>query len=545
MELKELNALYHDSLLNIHENSEEVLEKYFGEVIYSEDFTESVKILQDIFIDLVVINVDKKSLYGKSLIKLIELKHTGLPILLISKDPYEITDELTYENIFKISLQDMANEEVVSGFLEQEKDCIVEFCQKRGERFLYKLEESLSVMESIDEYFKTIVRQLIKFDKEAPEKKMMNFEIMDTFLLTAYDSLKSIDGNFTNTEFDTLFKQYKLAKKIRRSFKNKTKNSSSVNFREVFLLHQAEYVDMLNRKNHLQEEIYTLSGKHSILEQKMKKTKSLIQKNKNSDELKKLYSIKKKLSGLNVDVIHKLQSAKDSILQLNDRMNDFEEKYKDEFMEVYELKIDSLKSELKTVLDILTFRVDKTMWKCAKKSSNIIEFFDSARIRGVFSSTTYLKYYLRQVDEKNAGSNTKKLIKYLRYWSEVSIKKVAIISDNGEIIQRARSEIQRIDTTIRVMGYMSMEGLITGHKTHSFDLVLSCTDIGYCSGVDLFKTFNKANIGNSREVELALMHSKASRYKVTRSCIESSKVGHIINLDEGWDKFSRKVMEIL
>lgn len=545
MKLKNLNVLYHDNLINITEEIENTLENHFGEVIYSDDFTDSVKAFRDIFIDLVIINIDNKLLSGKSLTKLVRMKHKELPVLLISDDPSVQEKSINHPNLFSMDHKKITDPQTLMKFLENKTELIVGYANSREKRFKDTLEHSLGVNESIHEYFKTIIRQLVKYDKDAPDEKVMNFAIMDTFLMSAYDGLKNIDANFTNEKFELLKKQYFSAKKIKKYFNQRTSLPLNDYYEKIFLLNQVEYVELIDQKSTHQEDIYTLTSKQSLIEQKIKKAKGLLSATKAPDEVKKLEAITRKLSKANVDTVHELQNAKDAIAKVHDRLEEIREEHIDEFRESFVGMCDSLKAQITDVLNILTYRFDVSMWECAKSSKAIKEFFDSSRIKGVFSSTTYLKYYLRQIDEKQAGLQTKKLIRYLQNWSQNNLRKVAIISDKEDVVERAKREISKIDASIKTVGYMSVESAIKGHDAHKFDLLLSCFDLGTCSGVDFYHAFQKIHNVENRDTKFGLLYSKTSRYRLTRDKLTSSNVRYLINMNEGWDNFSRKVMEIL
>ena len=80
--------------------------------------------------------------------------------------------------------------------------------------------------------------------------------------------------------------------------------------------------------------------------------------------------------------------------------------------------VDEIKYDIIDTLNVLAYRFDKELWRSAKRSKPVQKFFIEARIEGLYSSKTYMKYYINKLDIKKAGENTVKLMRYIEQYNK-------------------------------------------------------------------------------------------------------------------------------
>ena len=66
------------------------------------------------------------------------------------------------------------------------------------------------------------------------------------------------------------------------------------------------------------------------------------------------------------------------------KIKEFKDKYKDEFQSVFLSKSDQISKDLTESIDYAAYNFDREMWRCAKQSKPIREFFENSKISFCF-----------------------------------------------------------------------------------------------------------------------------------------------------------------
>ena len=538
------NVLYIDELIRHDERIDRFLQGTFNEVIYADSFLQSAQIFKFISIDLIIANVDAEQTGSPSFVKLVAKKNAGFPILLLCNGKTKGEDSFAADERFPWKMTYPLDKGMLESFLEEHGSAITAFAARRKGRFLERIEHSFTEAESIDHYFRVLRMELLQYDQVQLGSKTLSFDIMYTFLMTAFNNLKSIDLTFTDERFETIRKKFERAIGLKRSLDKKLRTPIETGYEEIFLLYQIPYRRQLDTMQKLHESIAKLSGKQDILERRVKRSKALLSKMEKGDPEYALHRAKlKEMAAAEVDILHRLQEYRERVDVLHGEMKAFREEHYDAFETVFLEKSKYLSRQIKVVLDTLAHRFDKELWRCAKSSITIREYFSQAGFRGLFSSMTYLRYYSGGIDEAHAGEETKKLLRYLKKMQQEHTKNIAIIGNNHEIIMRGKKLLESIDPSIRAMGYMDPGKVIEQHRRNRFDLLIVQSDnLLHPESLHVVHEHQK-NFAKDETLFCALHTGNRSGCpeRVGSDALECP----VINLSHGWDRFTEAMIELL
>ena len=494
LKLNDLNVLYIDDILGYTEGVESLLQEKFHEVFHSESFIDHIKIFKEIFIDLIIVNIDDESFGGVKFINLIKKNSPDFPMIALSS---ENDKSKLDEKIFSLDLAHAVQKPVAKDILDQTirsmETEIVDFASCREKRSVKTLERSLEADEALSFYFKSVVAELMKYDRDIPTEKKMDFSVMKGFLFTAFNNLKSLDMNILDDSLKVAKKKLDMAVTMKEKMDKKTASSIEENYEIIFLMKQMPYVQALNELEEVKEKIYKLLSEHKVYEKKIEATKKELQgkgtKTPGYDKLKESLNA---MSKANVDIIHEVRALKDKSEAIHEKMEEYREKHFEDFKTAYIAYVDGIKSEISDTLNVLAYRFDKELWRSAKKSKAVHKFFYEARIEGLYSSKTYMKYYTSKLDIKKAGEQTAKLIRYIEQYNKKNPINIAVLGSEMDMVQRAKEAIEKIDSSIKVIGYLDPKKLIENYKTYAFTLVLLDLVIEGVSAGSVIKTLQKA-----------------------------------------------------
>lgn len=546
LKLNDLNLLYIDDILDYTDGVESLLQETFHEVFHSESFVDHVKIFKEIFIDLVIVNIDNEQYGGVKFINAIKKSAPDFPMIALSseEDKKKLSDRLfglglSYTIKKPVSKDDLAE------IIQEAKPEVIDFAAQRENRNAKSLERSLEANEAIALYFKSVVAELMKYDRDIPAEKKMDFSIMKSFLFTAFNNLKSLDMSILDENLKVAKKKLDMAMTMKEKMDKKTASSIEENYETIFLMKQLPYVEAANQLEEVKEKIYKLLSEHKVFEKKITAVKKQLQgMNAKSTEYEKLKEALNAMSKSNVDIIHEVRDLKDKSTLLVEKMDEYKEKHFEEFETAYVAYVDGIKSEIVDTLNVLAYRFDKELWRSAKKSKAVHKFFYEARIEGLYSSKTYMKYYTGKLDIKKAGENTAKLIRYIEQYNKKNPINIAVLGDEMDMVQRAKEAIEKIDSSIKVIGYLDPKKLIENYKTYGFTLLLLDLVTDGVSAASVIKTLQKGYPKAVKEAEFCI-NVPSGKLLAAENSVKGLEVPIHFNDSRSASELQNKVMKIL
>lgn len=516
MSLQDCNLLIAQNSGDFPENLKGELEEFFTTCHYVKSKEECEEKFKEERIDLAVILLDELESQGPDIIKYLKSEIKELPVLGVSaKDGDDLDKALNHAKVDGVAPAPLDFEQVKTRFapLEERIDKL------RQSRIAIAREEanakptniperSLSVEESIEHYFKKTLNELTTFDGMARVKKI-DFSVMKTFLYTAYNNFKDIDPAFEDDQLKTAKANLEFATKMQNDLNKRMGYAIEAHYENIFLKQQIPYMELYNRAEDIKKkmedtrtELGILTAQMTDLKEKMKTIP------KKSEAYMQVTQDVKRMNGKHTDRVHNLREMMDEIGEVTEEKDEFWKAHIETFKDQFSERGDQIKEDVKDVLDVLAYKFDKQLWVRAKKSRNIREFFAQSRVHGLFSSKTYLEYYVNNLDIKIVSEHNKKLIRYLNEINTKNKIPVAIISSDFDEVAFFRDVIEKIDTCIKTVGYSSPQALMKAHPDQNFEVIIANFRMGKMNALQFFESFKKKYPDDSSEIAFCIIFPK-------------------------------------
>ncbi|MBL0687469.1 MAG: hypothetical protein JJV95_00915 [Sulfurospirillum sp.] len=288
-----------------------------------------------------------------------------------------------------------------------------------------KISLSYDILACLNDYFKETASVIREYEAEFQEEETLNFSLMKRFLNTAYYNLRDIDSSFMDQYILELREILKILENVYDEFNRR--NIPEIAFDKIFLNKQVEYQQYESKKTINASNLQALQLVMKSLEVKKKN----IQKMKNSGtNIEEAELEERKYNKFYVDTVHGLSSLKDENIKLINLIEKFKEKYIDEFIAIYQDKTKEYNQFIRQQLDGYAYEFDKKMWEAAETSFSIRNFFQKANIEEDYSSKTFLKYFIKGLDENKFSQEHKRLHTLLEYLENKAKVRVLIASEN-------------------------------------------------------------------------------------------------------------------
>jgi len=281
------------------------------------------------------------------------------------------------------------------------------------------IRQDKSIEDCVKNYFSEVISTVSKYEAEFEEGELLDFLMIKRFLNTAYNNLKDIDSTFMDEYVLELREDLKVLEKVYQKFYKQIRHPA-LSYDFVFLKQQNTYQAYKKRIDLNSSELYTLESKIKGIEREIDE---LQKRQSKSDELKRYKTYY-------VDSIHRARNLKDENVELQKALGKFESKYKDEFTIYYTKEAKIYDSFIKEQLNGYAYEFDKKMWENAENSSAIRAFFKRANIEEEYSSKTFLKYFLKSLDNTKFSQEHKRLYNLLEYLENRAKMRVLIVDEN-------------------------------------------------------------------------------------------------------------------
>lgn len=405
-------------------------------------------------------------------------------------------------------------------------------------------EKSLSIEESIDHYFKHVLVRMSSFDNKDRYNRKMDFVVMKQFLFTAFNNFREMDAAFEDKEFKEVKKIFLDAIKLKQDIKKRIFHAMEVLFEIVFLRYQIPYMEMYIEFEKLKKEQEDLRAAQGIYSRQMDEAKEEMKKYKESTEAyKKHEGDWKRLNGKQVDVVHKIREAGDRIAHLDEKMSEFKAEHYDSFCSIFKEKSEDIQKDIDSALNILAYRFDKQIWRRAKKSKQIKEYYYQSGIRGLFSSKTYLEYFVGNLDKKAASLSNKKIIDYLAKYNKENKHTIALVFEDKDEGARVGDIAKELDSSIDYELFSNGATLAARKEKTFFPTVVVGTH-EISKAIIYANAIKKALKGDYEQINMVFFHHPQMH---PRALIKASDLGykHFIPNDSGKEKIKSLLIEAI
>jgi hypothetical protein len=234
-------------------------------------------------------------------------------------------------------------------------------------------------------------------DANGFEKPKLDYLKLRRFLVTAYNSLKTIDPHIL--EDGLLSKIHQDTDRIYAyliEFGKKNRLSKLAYVRD-FLPSVPQYHALQNEVTITEAAKKRYQASAASLEREIAETPAP----KTPEEIAR----QKSLNSRYVDAIDGFAKAKEKLVVIAAQLKELEDAANAEFFKQFREYADNIDSALREIIQTKSYYFDKLLWDLAADSQLIAKFFRQARIEGGYCTKTFISYYLRNIDVNKTGTS--------------------------------------------------------------------------------------------------------------------------------------------
>jgi len=321
-------------------------------------------------------------------------------------------------------------------------------------KLLENISLSIDINDTMKEYFDELKLKLNEREGYKKVNGRLKFHLAKRFLWTTYYNLIEIDPNILTPRIKSIGDDLKMMSQIKEKFDQRIRYPLSA-FEDIFLASQSEYQLVKKMTKESIERLAFLRSKgDNIAKEKKKKQQEI---DKEIDRNKKLALTRelKVLNGTYVDIVHMFARLQE-ISQLNTkRLQEFENNYKEDFFKQFRQESKKYHKDIIEILDAQAYLLDNLLWKTAKVSDAVVNYFKTVDIDIELNTMTYLKYYLSTLDESKVNKNTQELFTYYDYLAELHKECILLLLSSAQDVMEYAAYIQKKEKDMLVKSFIS------------------------------------------------------------------------------------------
>lgn len=337
----------------------------------------------------------------------------------------------------------------------------------------YHIEVTVGIRESILGYFSHSRGALQRFEEYAKCHREIDFLKMRRFFHTTYKTLNEIDSDFMAQKLTLLHDNVEMMAKVYDDFSSKSRMRLH-SYEVIFLQQQENYVlyeGMLIRNV---DELTTLRDQaeryKAIVNEQKDKLKHMSrfsgEYDKKSEDLKRL---KRQENATIVRLGFKVEEN----AVMAETLKVFRETYEEQFLLMFDKYTKDLRPELLSILNAMAFELDMEMWLKASDSNKIRNHFKNSYADEVVSSKTYLRYYLKGLDQNKLNDEQKELQHLLEYLNQMTPTHCVLYMPSASDLHRFQSVLEADKSGFVIHAYTDAKiALSQAFKTRINILVL-------------------------------------------------------------------------
>ena len=299
------------------------------------------------------------------------------------------------------------------------------------------------IKSAIDNYFSNIIKEYDKNKFYLKYRRTLDYEKMERFLNSAYNNLLEIDYRFEDETLSKLKQNIENLHQLYINFKKITAYVKSA-YNIIFLSRHPEQKELQKRLDINRDKIVLMNSEIEKLEDRIK---SYQKKIKDESNLKKIKLYKREL----VDIIHERSFAIEENKKLAKQLKEFYDKHYPSFRDYLKEFKNFYEKNLKHIVNVLAFQFNNEIWKKAKQSELIKDYFQKANLNDDFSALTYLKYYLKSIDKSKANGHHLSLYELQEYLEEQKKQTILCFDSDPAFLNLVKKTMTKIDKKIDVI----------------------------------------------------------------------------------------------
>ncbi|MGD9595208.1 hypothetical protein [Wolinella succinogenes] len=499
MTLKECNLIVLDKPRVLSSEQEVYLVDQFGLFFVHHSFESLLSGFKSHPIDMILVFLE--ALGGSeslSSLKAIKGMYPEIPILLatdIAPDEIDKAIPFALAGMLPVAWRGDRFSEV----LKSQESFILRYAKKERDR-RGDIAKELSIEESIARFFSHTKEKLAAFDLEAESGKRFNYPLMKRFIHTAYNNFIEIDPKIRSIRKLTEAKD-RLSEALRLQILLKKRIDVSIeyNYEEVYLKNQPAYIEVTQKLEQTLHKMAVYRKEMGILTSQMERFKEEM---KHASDPSKKMEAEQSFKNANrryVDRMHEIKQMQESLGVMEATKEEIWKRDFEAFVEVFKEEAGKYEREYEELVDALAYRFDRFLWIAARESRLVREYFEKGMIEGVFSSKTYLEYYVKHLDKNLSSKANRELIRYRHKMEEENAIRVALVGNVTEDLLQDKRRLEATDGYIRVSLYVpqTLENFFEEAKEGKYEIVMMEDVVGRWLFFHLWKRLKESLVDSS------------------------------------------------
>jgi len=250
----------------------------------------------------------------------------------------------------------------------------------------------VKLQEFLDEYF-ALIKKVNNFHWNfLIENKFVfpktNYMDLKKFIDTSTNFLRDIDDKILKGLAGKLYQDIDSLYQFYIQFTKETQYIEVIFYRN--------YLDSLDEYREVKEKVEKLKGKieeyTDLISKSEEDLKYMTEKDNLYKKTKKIY----------VDSIYELSKCKDKFYENKGKMEEIKKREEVEFFPEFKKLREIHLKKLEKIINVKLFYFEKLLWFNAQNSELIVKFFTTSHIEGDLSTKTFIKYFLKNIDESKS-----------------------------------------------------------------------------------------------------------------------------------------------
>lgn len=344
----------------------------------------------------------------------------------------------------------------------------------------------------VKKFLSRYVQAVEPYEEYASGNNRLDYLLMKRFIFTAYTNLVEMDHSISEGRVKRPKEILMFVQKYYNELQQVLNRPADVNYEIFFLKKQTAYNEVVEAYEDKKEELQYLESRIAQIRVSMDEYgRRLRLTSKKSPEFAEIEQIYKRLNGENVDCMHEQGKIKNDMAKLHQAMEVFKKSQAPAFSQYFYEKVEDLSDFMLEILNGLSCEYDTQLWEEAKESEVIRKFFAEAKVQGSFSSKTYLKYFLKHLNETMMSEQQERLVELLKYLEEISKRNIFILGKDTDQVTRLKQLVEGIDKEYVVATAISSERIFVEHQRQPFDLIVMDYSLRQINGLELLGEFWK------------------------------------------------------
>lgn len=323
----------------------------------------------------------------------------------------------------------------------------------------------------------------------AEGEERMDYQLMKRFIFTAHNNLVEMDLSIQQSRVIQPLEELTRLKKWYEELERFLEKPVEVIAEALFFQKQEGFGGVRKDMEARIELVKSHKNRAEISKRQLTLLKNQLQElPKGSKAYQEKLEKYKRGNGEYVDRIHEISKLKTEIEKLYGAIETFKKEQTTAFVSLFLEEARQAKGRMLETLDKLAYRFDTVLWEVARESPVIRRFFSDAKIEGSFSSKTYLRYFINQLDEDNLSDELQRLKELSEYLEKVNTKSVFVLVADSEEAMEIKAQVERVDKDFRVTAAAGVDRIeIELRQGRRIDLLIVDYDLRYRNGLDLVR----------------------------------------------------------